>query len=83
MRKIKAGFVSFGFYGYPREYIEERAKEANQAVQTQDIETLYADPVITGEDVARAVRQLQTDAFDLLIACVVSWTESPHVIATL
>lgn len=83
MRKIKAGFVSFGFYGYPRDYIEERAREANQAVQTQGIETVYADPVITSEDVARAIRQLQTDAFDLLIACVVSWTESPNVIATL
>lgn len=79
----KAGFVSFGFYGYPKEYCESRAKEANEAVQGLGIETVYADPVVTSEDVGRAVRQLKADDFTFLIACVTTWTESPNVVGVL
>ncbi len=79
----KAGFVGFGFYGYPKEYVENRASEANKAVQELGIETTYADPVITSEDVERAVRQLKADDFTFLIACVTTWTESPNVVGVL
>ncbi len=77
MKKIKAGFVGFRCASYPREIIEKRSLEAKKAVEEKGIELIYTDPVSNFEEADRAKEELSQENFDLLIACVTSWIESP------
>lgn len=84
MQKVRAGFVSTGFFAYPRDVIERRAMAAREALEGLDITLIVADPVVTDEDIPRAVGQLQAGGdFDLLVCCVTTWTESPKIIGVL
>lgn len=84
MDKIRAGFMSTGFFGYPKEVIDSRAQGAYEAVKGLGIETVWSDPVVEDPDIGRAVEQLRAGGdFDLLICCVTTWTEPPKILGVL
>lgn len=84
MRAIRAGFVGFGEINTPREMIERKCSEAQQALGEAGIELVTTAPVSDdpeGRDVARALEDLAGRDFDLLILCLAGWIPSHAVIA--
>ncbi|MGI5819544.1 MAG: hypothetical protein ACOX9R_15750 [Armatimonadota bacterium] len=84
MRPIRAGFVGFGEINTPREIIERKCGEASRRLQAEGIELVTTAPVSDdpdGNDVARAIEDLDGEKFDLLILCLAGWIPSHAVIA--
>jgi len=79
MRKIRAGFVGFGEVNTPREFINERCSQAAGLLEQEGIELHITDPVCDdpdGNEAARAVSEMQSHDFDLLILCIAGWIPS-------
>jgi L-fucose isomerase-like protein len=80
----KAGFVCFGEVNTPKAVIRGKAEEAKKNLRAAGLTLVTSDPVSddpAGIDVARAVRDLSKEDFDLLILCVAGWIPSHAVIA--
>jgi L-fucose isomerase-like protein len=86
MAVAKAGFVCFGEVNTPKEVIRRKAEQARVLLEGAGIQLVRTDPVSDdpqGADVARAVRDLSRDGFDLLILCIAGWIPSHAVISVL
>jgi L-fucose isomerase-like protein len=83
LEKIRAGFVPFGFYSYPTEVMVARAHEAAEAVRGLGAEVVEADILTRIDEVPRGLSQLAGKDYDVIIACVIAWTETPVVIGVL
>ena len=81
--KIRVGFVPFGFYSYPTEVMVARAHEAAEAVRGLGAEVVEADILTRLDDVPRGLAQLAGHEYDVIVACVIAWTETPVVIGVL
>jgi len=84
MSIAKAGLVCFGEVNTPKEVIRRKAGEARRLLEAAGIDLVWTDPVSddpAGSDVARAVKDLSRQDFDLLILCVAGWIPSHAVIA--
>jgi L-arabinose isomerase len=83
MRKIKAGFVGFGEVNSPSEIIHRKAAEAEKLLVDLGLELVRTGPVSDdpgGREAERAVRELKTGEFDLLVLCIAGWIPSWAVI---
>jgi L-fucose isomerase-like protein len=83
LRKIKAGFVGFGEVNSPRELIEQKCREARQALERHGLELVVTEPVRDdpqGLDEARAREELALQPFDFLVICLAGWIPSHTVI---
>lgn len=80
---MRVAFAGFGFYGYPKDVVVERAHEAAEAVRALGIDVLEIEPLTGFDDVARGLGQLAGQPFDAVIACVVAWTETPVIVGVL
>jgi len=81
--KMKAGFVGFGEVFSPRELIEKKCLEAQQALEARGIELVSTAPVsddAQGVDEARGIAELSREDFDFLVVCVAGWIPSQTVI---
>ncbi len=86
MRAPKAGFVCFGEVNTPKEVITRKAAEARRLLEGAGIDLVAAQPVSddsSGADVNRAIRELSSEPFDLLILCVAGWIPSHAVVSVL
>jgi L-fucose isomerase-like protein len=83
MDNIRVGFCAFGFYGYPLEVISSRGREAADALRSMGIQVTETDPMTGFDDVARGLEQLAGREYDAIIACVVTWTETPVIVGIL
>jgi hypothetical protein len=81
--KIRLGFSAFGFYGYPKEIIAARGKEAADALRALGCEVTETDPMTGFDDVPGGLEQLAGKEFDAIIACVIAWTETPVIVGIL
>jgi L-fucose isomerase-like protein len=83
LRKIKAGFVGFGEVNSPPALIARKCTEAQAALETLGMEVFATAPVSDdphGTHEGRARRELHTQEFDLLVACIAGWIPSHSVI---
>jgi len=86
MNFATAGFVCFGEVNTPRDVIARKAAEARRLLEGAGIALVATEPVSddpAGRDVARAVQDLQSERFDLLILCVAGWIPSHAVVSVL
>ena len=79
LENIRVGFSAFGFYGYPREVIAQRGREAADALRAMGIQITETDPMTGFDDVPRGLQQLAGKEYDAILACVVAWTETPVI----
>jgi L-fucose isomerase-like protein len=83
LRNIKAGFVGFGEVNSPRELVEKKCLEAQQALEQRGLELVTTAPVWDdpeGTEEARARQELAGQAFDFLVVCLAGWIPSHSVI---
>lgn len=83
MRNVKAGFVSFGEVNTPPEIIEKKAGEAEKLLKELGLDLVRTDPVHDdpqGNEAKRAIQELKSEEFDLLIVCIAGWIPSWAVI---
>jgi L-fucose isomerase-like protein len=81
--KITIGFVGFGEVNSPRELIEEKCAAARQALLDRGLDVIATAPVSDDperRDEHRAINELATAEFDLLVVCVAGWIPSHTVI---
>ena len=81
---MKAGFVGFGEINSPKQLIDDKCGKARDEIKSLgfDIvttETVTDDPL--GQDVKRALSDLNKEDFDVLIICLAGWIPSHAVIA--
>jgi L-fucose isomerase-like protein len=81
--KIRVGFVPFGFPSYPTEVMVARAHEAAEAVRALGADVVEVDLLTRVDDVPRGLAALGGHTYDVIIACVIAWTETPVVIGVL
>jgi L-fucose isomerase-like protein len=81
--KVRVGFVPFGFPSYPTEVMVARAHEAADAVRALGAQVVEADILTRVDDVQRGLSQLSGHEYDVIIACVIAWTETPVVIGVI
>ncbi len=82
-RKIKAGFVGFGKLNTPKKFLAIPCGEAADQLENKDMELFITAPVFddpSGEEAARAVRELSGKEFDLLIICIAGHIPSRTVL---
>ncbi len=81
---IKAAFVGFGEVNSPQQLIKDKCLKALEEVRSLGIEFITTDHVTDdpgGIDVARALKDLAKEDFDLLIICIAGWIPAHAVIA--
>lgn len=81
--KIRAGFVGFGEVNSPKDLINQKLSRARQALEDLGLELVATAPVSDdpeGKDEARALKDLSSEDFDLLIVCLAGWIPSHSVI---
>ena len=83
MSKIRAAFVSFGFFAYPIEFIKENSRRIFEETKKRGLDMDYFGPVIDVDDAAKVVEELKTSNFDFIIAHATTWTKSPVVVRVL
>lgn len=83
MKEVKAAFVSFGFFAYPKEYIVENSKRVFSEIVNRGLNVEYFGPVIEIEDSERVLEELEVKDFDFIIAHIVTWAMTPVVIRVL
>lgn len=81
---IKAAFIGFGEINSPKQLIDDKCREALKEIQSLGIEvvttpTVTDDPI--GADVKRAIGDLKSKDFDVLIVCLAGWIPSHAVIS--
>lgn len=86
MVETRAGFVGFGEVNSPRELIERKCAAAAKSLEARGVRLVMTAPVSddpSGDDVARAVRELGVGEFDVLIVCVAGWIPSHAVVGVI
>lgn len=86
MRGIKAGFVGFGEINTPRDIIEKKCLEAKRLLEEINFDLVHTEPVSDdpeGIDVARAIKELSNQSFDLLVVCIAGWIPTHAVISVI
>ncbi|MGW8251453.1 MAG: hypothetical protein ACWGO1_12480, partial [Anaerolineales bacterium] len=81
--KIKAGFVGFGEVNSPKELIERKVANAQNALEAAGLQLVSTAPVSddpAGRDETRAREDLAREDFHLLIVCLAGWIPSHTVI---
>lgn len=76
----RAGFVAFGYPGYPEGYLKRFTQESVEMLQGLGIGLIQAPRVDTFADAAQAREALRAHDFDFLIVLVLSWLEAPKVL---
>ncbi|MDD4181880.1 MAG: hypothetical protein PHE87_09635 [Victivallaceae bacterium] len=79
MREIKAGFVGFGEVNTPKEFIVKRCEVVAELLEKQGLKLVKTAPVAddpAGKQAMRAVSELATEDFDVLVVCVAGWIPS-------
>ena len=80
----KVAFVGFGEINSPKELIDAKCAEALEQVKSLGFEVLTTETVTddpANVDVERAIRELSSDSFDVLILCLAGWIPSHAVIS--
>jgi L-fucose isomerase len=72
---LRAGYVAFGSPFYDPARLTELTLRAEHELVDAGIELQRTDPVYAPEQVERAIAELGTGAWDVLIANVVNWVE--------
>jgi L-fucose isomerase-like protein len=83
MAAIKAAFISFGFFAYPQDFIQQKSREIFDETVKRGLDVDYFGPVIDSDDSDRVLAELATGSFDFIIAHITTWTMSPVVIRVL
>lgn len=78
-----AAFISFGFFAYPKEYIEQNSKRVFDEAVKRGLDATYFGPVLEYEDADKVNAQLAAHPHDYIIAHVTTWTMTPVVISVL
>lgn len=81
---LRCAFAGFGEINTPREIIEKKCSDAVKELESLPIELITVDPVSDdpkGEDVKRALAQLEGENFDCLVVCIAGWIPSHAVIS--
>jgi len=84
--KTRAGFVGFGEVNTPREFIDGRCEAVASALKEAGLELVTAAPVAddpAGEQAARAVTELSTESFDVLVVCIAGWIPTWAVLSVI
>ena len=82
--KIKVAFLGFGEINSPQQLIKDKCAAALEEVKTLGFSVVTTDPVTDdpeGKDVKRAINELSTVDFDILIVCLAGWIPSHAVIS--
>ncbi|HXX21596.1 MAG TPA: hypothetical protein VEO19_00440 [Terriglobia bacterium] len=83
MVKVRAGFVSFGIFDYPRDIMERKCERAIESLRSAGLEVistgLVTDKRELGEAQQAFAKLCQAD-LDVLIACVAGWIPSQVVV---
>lgn len=80
---IRVGFVGFGEVNSPRDLIERKCRQAEQALRDLDLDVVSTPPVSDDpqrRDDRRAVADLGRADFDLLVTCLAGWIPSHAVV---
>jgi L-fucose isomerase-like protein len=80
---IRAAFVGFGEVNSPQKLIKDKCLNARKEIEHLGIKVITTDHVSDdpkGIDVSRALKDLKTEEFDLLIICLAGWIPSHAVI---
>lgn len=80
----KIAFVPFGEINSPREIIVEMAKKALAEIESMGFPVVSTEVVTDDEegvDVARALADLNTGSFDVMVVCLTGWIPSHAVIS--
>ncbi|MGE5558491.1 MAG: hypothetical protein ACM3WV_07745 [Bacillota bacterium] len=83
MSKIKAAFISFSFFAYPAEFVQENSGKVFEETRNKGLDMQYFGPVIDAPDAERVLEELKTADFDFIIAHITTWTMTPVVIRVL
>ncbi len=83
MITVKAGFIGFACSSYPREIVGPMTEKALASVQALGVECVAAGMCSTFAEADAAVRLLQKNEFDFIIACLPSWIETPVILRVL
>jgi hypothetical protein len=81
---ISAAFVGFGEVNSPQELIRDKCLAARKEIESLGfnvVSTGHVTDDLKGIDVARALKDIRTEDFDLLIICLAGWIPSHAVIA--
>ncbi len=81
---VRAGFVGFGEVNSPQQLIRDKCLQAGKELETLGIELITTEHVtddLEGADVRRAINDLKSADFDLLIICLAGWIPSHAVIS--
>jgi len=84
MGKPRVGFVGFGEVNTPRDLVERKCGRAIELLESAGLEVISTAPVSddpAGNDVRRAVAELQGKDFDLFITCLAGWIPSHAVVS--
>jgi L-fucose isomerase-like protein len=80
----KVAFVGFGEINSPKELIDAKCAEALEQVKSLGFDVLTTETVTddpANVDVERAIRELSSESFDVLILCLAGWIPSHAVIS--
>ena len=80
----KVAFVGFGEINSPKELIDAKCAEALEQVKSLGFDVLTTETVTDDPenvDVERAIRDLSSEKFDVLILCLAGWIPSHAVIS--
>ncbi len=84
--KARIGFVGFGEVNTPREFIDQRCRQAAAELEKRDFDVVYTEPVSddpAGSQARRAVAELSREHFDALVVCIAGWIPSWAVFQTI
>ena len=80
----KVAFVGFGEINSPKELIDAKCAEALEQVKTLGFDVLTTETVTDdpgNNDIDRAIKDLSSGEFDVLIICLAGWIPSHAVIS--
>jgi L-arabinose isomerase len=82
--QITLAFIGFGEVNSPRQLILDKCSAALEELRSLDLAVISTEPVTDdadGKDVKRALDEIGTRDFDLLILCIAGWIPSHAVIS--
>jgi L-fucose isomerase-like protein len=80
---IKAGFVGFGEVNTPIDIIIRKCEAAKGALEEEGLSLVSVYPVTDDyeeKDIAKAVKALKAEEFDVLVLCIAGWIPTHAVI---
>lgn len=84
MKKIKAGYVSFGTQFYEPANLKMISDRAEKQLIEAEIELIRTDPVTgEGEESTRAIKELKSAEWDFLFINIINWIDTRGVFRVL